>query len=139
MFEQMITLDAIPRLQAQIFGIPELVIVQVRSGAARAVAGHARFAAVGIEDANRKVGIAIGRWLNNRNPISARTVMAITDPMREAAQVSDFRQLISFENQIVVAVAVEFREMHFGVRCDRRFLVQLRSLSLWERVRVRAY
>ena len=113
MFEQVITLDSVPRLQTQLFSRPELVMVQVRGSAARAVAGHAGFAAVGIEDANRKVGIALGRRLNNRNSISARAVMSITDPMREATQVSDFGQLIGFENQIVVAETVKFCETHF--------------------------
>ena len=42
--------------------------------------------------------------------------MTITDPMREAAQVSDVRQLISFEDEVVVAETVKFCEMHFGVR-----------------------
>src|SRR5688572_8240234 len=61
--------------------------------------------------------------------------MTITDPMREATQVSDVSQLISFENQIVVAETVKFCETRHFLECAgrakrrRRFRYPIREQS----------
>ena len=66
---QMVTLDAVARTQPQLIVRPEIVKEQICRGASRAVAGHAGFTSVGIEDANLKVRIAVFRRLGYRNAV----------------------------------------------------------------------
>ena len=108
----MITLDAIPRLQSHEVVRPQLVKEKIRRGATRAVAGHACFAAIGIENANVEVRIGVSRTLRNRNPIRARTVMAIADAARKLAEIAHVREPLSFKDNVIVAEALELCESH---------------------------
>jgi len=99
-------------LQAQSFSSPQAVIVHVRSRATRAVAGHAGFATVRIEDAHVEIRFVVCGSCDDGNPVTTGAVMTITDTMRKAAKVRDVRQLSSFEDEIIVAETVEFSETH---------------------------
>lgn len=83
---------------------------QVRSRASGAIARHAGFASVRIEDADRKVGVVSFGGLDDYDTIRAGAVMPITDAVRKCSQIADGRKLVSFEDEIVVSVAVEFGE-----------------------------
>src|ERR1051325_937550 len=108
----MITLDAVPRLQSHEVVRPELVKEKIRRSAARAIAGHTGFAAIGIEDAHVKVRVGINRTLHNRDPVRAGAVMAIANAPREIAEIADVGKLRSFKDEVVVAEALEFCELH---------------------------
>ena|SRR5438874_782289 len=103
----MIALDTIPRLQSHEVVRPQPVKEKIRRSTARAIAGHACFAAIGIEDAHVEVRIGISRTLRNRDPIRAGAVMSIADAPRKLAEIAHIRELLSFKDNVVVPEALE--------------------------------
>src|SRR6185369_11533377 len=110
--QQMISLDAVPRLQPQQFVRPKTMKEQVGRGTASAVSGHARFATVGIEDAHAKVCVRGVRAHGDGDAVSAGAVMTIADAAGESSEIRDRGELLIFENQIVVSEALKFCESH---------------------------
>src|SRR5205085_5394993 len=115
--------DAGARAEAQLLVGPEAAEVEVRGGAARAVAGHCGLAAVGVEDAQDEVGVAApGEPLDDGHAVRARAEVAVADAADEVAQrvglaegfeacaPADGRELFGLEDEVVVTVAVEFDE-----------------------------
>ena len=94
---------------------------EVGSRAARAVARHPRFAAIRIENADDEVGRVIPSVLNYRDAVTAGAVVPVTNSASKASQVGDLSQLFSFEDKIVVAVALEFGELNVHFKVPRRF------------------
>src|SRR5262249_43315974 len=70
---------------ANLFFVPHLLKVQISSGTACAIAGDFRLAAVSIEDAGSKDGIAILRRSNKDDAISARPIIALTQTYSQFA------------------------------------------------------
>src|SRR6266571_4992748 len=102
MFKQMIALDAVSCLQAQHIVRPEFVKEKIRSSAASAVARHAGFAAVRVEDANTEIRVTISRALRDRDSIRACAVATITDATRKSTEVANCGKLISLEHDVIV-------------------------------------
>src|SRR6266571_1438752 len=110
MFKQMIALDAVSCLQAQHIVRPEFVKEKIRSSAASAVARHAGFAAVRVEDANTEIRVTISRALRDRDSIRAGAVVTITDATRKPAEIGYVSEMLRFENDVVVPEALKFGE-----------------------------
>src|SRR6185369_13087973 len=110
--EQMISLDAVARLQSEQIVRPQTMEEEVRRGATRAVAGHPGFAAIGVKDANLEIRIGGGGRRRNGNAVSTRAIVTITNTARKAAEVVYSCELIGFEDKIIVAETLKFSEPH---------------------------
>src|SRR6185436_15014057 len=101
---------------------PEVVKKQVRSGAAGAVAGHAGFTAVRIEDAHAKICVGpagfpdLSGLRQNSDAIGSCAIVTITYPTGKVAEIVYILKLFRFEDDVVIAEAVEFGESwgHLG-------------------------
>ena len=114
--------------------------MEVRGGAARAVAGHGGLAAVGVEDAQDEVGVAApAEPLYDGDAVRARPEVSVADAADEvcerlvrvealeAAAPADRLKPRRLEDQIVVTVAVEFDEAHRS----SKFKVQSSKFKAW--------
>jgi hypothetical protein len=108
----MISLDAVTRLQPdQVVG-PESMKKEIGGGAPRAVAGHAGFAAVGIEYANAEICVVRVGGRRYGNAVSARAVVPIANATGQIAGIINFGKLFRFENQIVISETLKLCESH---------------------------
>ena len=92
---------------------------KIRRGAPGAIAGHAGLAAVRIEDAYLKIrGLSLRHFqtLDDCDAVAPGAVMTITDASGKVSETVVRAELVGFKNKIIVAEALKFGEMHFGVR-----------------------
>ena len=68
---------------------PQPVKEKIRRGAARAVARHAGFAAVGIEDAHLKISGFRCQSFDDGNAVAAGAVMTITNAPGKVSEITD--------------------------------------------------
>jgi len=85
--------------------------VKIRDRATGPVTGKSGLTAVGIEDATIKIGFVCLRSRDDRNPVTARAVMPVSDPARKLTKIAGFTKLICLDHEIVVSEAVEFSEL----------------------------
>ena len=107
----MISLDSVTCLQPdQVVG-PESMKIEISGCATSAIARHAGFAAVGIENSDAEVCVFSG-GRGYGDAISARAVMPIANAFREAAEVVDFCELFRFKDEVIISEALKFCESH---------------------------
>src|SRR5207245_5000357 len=86
-------------------------IEQISRGAACAVAGQHRFAAVRIENANVKIRLTCFPMTDDRDSIRASAVMPIADSPGKLAEII-LGELLRLNHNVVVAVTVKLDELN---------------------------
>src|ERR1043166_212534 len=109
----MISLDAVAGFETHDVVRPELVKIQIGRGATSPVSGHARLAAVGIEDAHAEVGGLNPGRPDDRDAVAACAIMTIANAARKIAKVTHCGELFTFKDDVVVAESLELSESHF--------------------------
>src|ERR1044071_1776514 len=104
------------RLQSKLVARPETTIIKIRDRAARPVAGKRGLASVHVEDADIEIRVFVFTGgADDRDAVRARAVMTVADGARKLVQRFDTAEAFCFKDQIVVAEAVKFDELHWGL------------------------
>src|SRR5207253_1151029 len=97
-------------------------MIEIRDGAARAVARESGFASVRVEDARREICAAAFGRTDDHDAVRARAVMALTNGTREPVQRFDAFQRLLFKDNVIVAEALEFNKLHSRKSGERQVI-----------------